>query len=146
MIIVEEAQAINHLNLLYKSVAYIRSLYIEEQSHDFDLDQLNYGQFFIVRDDDKFIGCGAYVWHAEDEVELKHMFVDETSRGLGAGKALLKYIEEHINRAGIRKIVLETSKKQTEAIGLYRKFKYTDCHPFTDCHSEDIFMEKTIAP
>lgn len=145
MILVEQASATDHLDLLHKSVAYIRALYVEEHAHDFDLDLLKKGQFFVVRHEGLVIGCGAYVWHTDYDVELKHMFIEDTARGLGAGGALLKHIEEHAVASCVMKIILETSKKQVEAIGLYHKFGYIDCEPYVDdFHGEDIFMEKVL--
>ncbi len=136
------------VHLLEKSVAYIRSLYPEEQAHTFKMEELTRkrSKFFVVRhqQSNKAIGCGAYIGCGRRVVELKHMFVDASSRGLGAGRALLAYIEKIAVEDGVKKIILETSQKQVDAIGLYKAFGYVECDPYTDYHQEDIFMQKML--
>lgn len=148
MIIVAEESPRQHeaIGLLRKSVAFIRLLYPEERNHTFKLEELttNGSRFFMVRHAGNPIGCGAYIWRTYNEIELKHMFVDSLSRGLGCGRLLLAHIEQCAINDGARRVMLETSKKQREAIGLYQAFGYTICAPYTEHHSEDIFMEKII--
>lgn len=146
MIIVAEESPHQHEDLLSKSVMFTRALYVEEYAHAYRLDHLsNHGRFFVVRHNDYAIGCGAYVWRNEHEIELKHVFVDGASRGLGCGRALLAHIEQTAMSDGVKKIVLETSKKQQEAINLYRAFGYVCRTPYHDpCHHEVVFMEKVL--
>jgi len=135
------------IHLLEKSVEYIRSLYPEEHAHTFKIGELTRkrSKFFVIRHQSgKAIGIGAYVGKGRKTVELKHMFVDAAARGMGAGRALLAYIEQIAIEDGVKKIILETSQKQVDAIGLYQSFGYTVCDPYTEHHSEDVFMEKML--
>lgn len=127
-------------------MAFIQSLYPEEHAHRFKLRELlsDSSRFFVARHDGIAIGCGAFVRHAEHQVEIKHMFVSPDSRGLGCGRALLREIEIQASQDHIVRVVLETSKKQIEAIRLYASFGYTVCEPYTDHHAEDIFMMKLL--
>lgn len=132
--------------MLRESVAFIQSLYPEEHAHRYKLRELlsDGSRFIIARYDGVAIGCGAYVWHADHQVEIKHMYVSPASRGLGCGRALLREIEVHACHDHVVRIVLETSKKQVEAIRLYASFGYTVCEPYTEHHAEDIFMMKFL--
>lgn len=132
------------LDLLRKSVAFIRALYVEEAGHGFKLDELAAGRFFMVRRKGQPMGCGAYVWREDRVVELKHIYVEPAARGLGCGKALLTHIEAAALTDGVLAIVLETSLKQPEAIGLYAAYGYRHCPPYTLCHAESVFMEKSL--
>lgn len=132
--------------LLHESVAYIRSLYPEEHAHTFKIHELtsNGSRFFVAWQNGQPMGCGAYVWHNPHQVEIKHMYVDPASRGLGCGRALLAAIEHHATLDKALRIVLETSKKQHAAIALYQAFGFHPCEPYTEHHAEDIFMIKHL--
>jgi putative acetyltransferase len=134
------------IHLLEQSVEYIRSLYREEHAHCFNMVELirPRARFFVARYQGKAIGIAAYVPHGRLTVELKHMFVDAECRGTGCGRKLLTFIEQTAIADGVRKIVLETSLKQADAIGLYRAFGYVDCPPYTEHHAEDVFMAKLL--
>lgn len=140
----EDPYEADSLGLLRKSVAFIRTLYVEEAGHTFKLDELAAGRFFVIRRNEDAIGCGAYVWREDGVVELKHIYVEPAARGLGCGKALLTHIETVALADGVLTIVLETSLKQPEAIGLYAAYGYRPCPPYTLCHTESVFMEKSL--
>lgn len=134
------------IHLLEQSVAYIRSLYPEEHQHTFKLAELTRprSKFFVVRHANRAIGIGAYVGRRPRVVELKHMFIDAAARGLGSGRKLLTFMEQCAIVDGVRTIILETSQKQVDAIGLYRACGYVECAPYTAYHAEDVFMQKEL--
>ena len=55
-------------------------------------------------------GCGGYRWfdRVVGTVEIKKTYVVPASRGLGAGWALLAWLERHAFAAGARQAILET--------------------------------------
>ncbi|MGR5295612.1 GNAT family N-acetyltransferase [Vibrio mediterranei] len=53
---------------------------------------------------------------------LSDVFVVEKAKGEGLGKQLIKAIDEHPERQGLRRIMLATS----DAHGLYRQFGYQE--------------------
>lgn len=69
-------------------------------------------------------GCGAIKPYSSDSAEIKRMFVKPAMRGLGIAAAVLKELEKWAAELGYTSCILETGKKQTEAIGLYRKAGY----------------------
>jgi len=70
------------------------------------------------------IGCGAIKPLDTSSMEVKRMFVPETARGLGIATKILNELENWAANLGYDKCILETGKKQVEAIALYKKCGY----------------------
>ena len=74
--------------------------------------------------DGKLIGCGAFREFETETVEIKRMFVLPEYRGHGIGLKILNEIELWATESDYTTCVLETGKKQPEAIRLYQKAGY----------------------
>ncbi len=70
------------------------------------------------------IGCGAIKEYDGSTMEVKRMFVDPTQRGKGIATLVLIELENWAKELGYKKCILETGKKQTDAIRLYEKNNY----------------------
>ncbi len=70
------------------------------------------------------VGCGAFKEFDENTAEIKRMFVLPDFRGQGIAFAILKELEFWASEIKYSICVLETGKKQPEAIGLYQKAGY----------------------
>ena len=70
------------------------------------------------------VGCGCFKKFNNSTVEIKRMFVPLSFRGKGISKKLLIELEQWAKEKGFSGFVLETGKKQHEAIGLYTKLGY----------------------
>jgi putative acetyltransferase len=70
------------------------------------------------------VGCGAVKEYSADAMEVKRMFTVPTSRGNGVAKKILAELESWTAELGYKKCILETGKKQPEAIALYTKMGY----------------------
>jgi GNAT superfamily N-acetyltransferase len=70
------------------------------------------------------VGCGAVKPFSEDTMEVKRMYVPPNRRGRGIASIVLKELETWCLDMGYMKCVLETGKKQPEAIELYKKNNY----------------------
>ena len=75
--------------------------------------------------DDKPIGCGAFREYADTKAEIKRMFVLPDYRGHGLAMRILNELELWAAELGYHEFVLETGKKQPEAIRLYQKAGYS---------------------
>lgn len=75
--------------------------------------------------DDNPIGCGAFKEYDQKKVEIKRMFVQPKYRGHGIGLSILKELELWASELNYSEYILETGKKQPEAIKLYQKAGYT---------------------
>lgn len=70
------------------------------------------------------VGCGAIKEYDENTMEVKRMFVPHEYRGKGIAKRILIELENWASELNFNKCILETGKKQPEAIGLYSKNGY----------------------
>lgn len=78
----------------------------------------------VYYDEGNAIGCGAFREFDNKTVEIKRMFVRQNFRGKGIGAAILKELESWAAELNYAECILETGKKQPEAIGLYQKAGY----------------------
>ena len=73
---------------------------------------------------DKPVGCGAFKPYDEKTVEIKRMFVLPELRGKGIAAVVLKELELWAAELNYTACILETGKKQPEAIRLYQRVGY----------------------
>lgn len=73
---------------------------------------------------EKAVGCGAFKKYEDRTVEIKRMYVREEERGKGIAVEILRALENWAGELGFESAVLETGKKQPEAIRLYEKSGY----------------------
>lgn len=71
------------------------------------------------------VGCGAIKEYASDTMEVKRMFVPLNYRGRGIATSVLNELERWTKELNYSKCILETGKKQPEAIGLYKRNGYS---------------------
>ncbi|HMI67834.1 MAG TPA: GNAT family N-acetyltransferase [Cyclobacteriaceae bacterium] len=82
-------------------------------------------KFVVVAYENKRpLGCGAIKEYAPSTMEVKRMYILPESRGKGIATNILSELENWAAELGYEKCILETGKKQPEAIGLYRKNGY----------------------
>jgi GNAT superfamily N-acetyltransferase len=81
-------------------------------------------QVIVAYDEAIAVGCGAFKPYSEQAVEIKRMFVLPDFRGRGIAQQILKELEKWAAEMGYRSSVLETGKKQPDAIQLYLKTGY----------------------
>lgn len=78
----------------------------------------------VAYSDKKPIGCGAIKEFDADAMEVKRMYVMPEFRGKGIASRLLHELEQWAVELGYSNCVLETGKRQPEAIALYTKNGY----------------------
>ena len=78
----------------------------------------------IAYENEKPAGCGAIKQYSSDTMEVKRMFVPLKLRGKGIASAVLNELEKWASELGYKKCILETGKRQPEAIALYKKNGY----------------------
>ena len=78
----------------------------------------------VAYENDKPVGCGAIKEYAPDTMEIKRMYMSPESRGKGIASRVLRELEGWASELSYEKCILETGKKQPEAIGLYEKNGY----------------------
>lgn len=70
------------------------------------------------------IGCGAIKAFSDEAMEVKRMYVSPDGRNKGIATRVLAELEAWAFELGYPKCVLETGKRQPEAIALYEKNGY----------------------
>lgn len=70
------------------------------------------------------VACGALREIDSEQVEIKRMFVNPESRKQGIASLILLELEKWAVELSFTKCILETGKKQPEAIALYSKCGY----------------------
>lgn len=79
----------------------------------------------VLYKDGVAISCGAIKESMPGSMEVKRMYTIPEERGRGLASVVLSELEKWAAELGYPKCVLETGKKQPEAIALYKKCGYT---------------------
>jgi putative acetyltransferase len=79
----------------------------------------------VVHENGIAIGCGAIKEQSHDSMEVKRMFVLPEYRSQGIATKILNELETWAAELSYAKCILETGKRQPEAIELYKKNGYS---------------------
>ena len=71
------------------------------------------------------LACGTFKALDENTVEIKRMFTQINGRGNGIASKVLQELEKWSKELSYRTCVLETGKRQTEAVSFYKKMNYS---------------------
>ena len=99
--------------------------------------------FAVSRAREQVIGTCALIRLENKTAELAKMAVSEEAKGKQVGLLLGESVIERARAQGFRKLVLESNRKLTPAIGLYKKLGFIE-EPFphpSDYSRVDIYME-----
>ena len=93
------------------------------------------------------VACGAFKQYDATKVEIKRMFVLPEFRKQGIALAVLKELESWAAELNYPDCILETGKKQPEAISLYQKAGYKKIKNYGQYENVEnsICMTKTIS-
>lgn len=90
--------------------------------------------------DQRPVACGAIKPFSEGQMEVKRMYVHPDYRGKGLASEVLQELEKWAGELGSRACVLETGKRQPEAIALYQKAGYA----VTENYGQYIGVENSV--
>lgn len=79
----------------------------------------------VLYADEHAVACGAIKAFGDDAMEVKRMFTLPAFRGRGFASAVLRELEGWAREMGYARCVLETGKRQPEAIALYQRNGYS---------------------
>lgn len=113
------------INLVKQLDAYLKIT--DGDEHDFynqfnNIDVLQH--VVVLYKDDVAVGCGALKKLDTISMEVKRMFVSLDERGKGFAQKILEGLEIWAKELGYKKCVLETGKRQVEAVKFYHKCDY----------------------
>ena len=78
----------------------------------------------IAYENDKPISCGGLKAYSSNTLEIKRMYTSPEWRGKGIATKILADLELWAAELSFEKCILETGKRQPEAIALYKKNGY----------------------
>ncbi|MET3666570.1 helix-turn-helix domain-containing GNAT family N-acetyltransferase [Caulobacter sp. 1776] len=102
------------------------------------------GWFVVARLEGRPVACGALKRVDAETGEIKRLWTDPASRGLGLGRKVLLTLEELGRAAGLRRVRLDSNGALTEAIGLYAKAGYDPVARFNDDPYAQMWFAKTL--
>lgn len=83
--------------------------------------------YFVALDDTGHVLGGAGIAEfdgIEDCAELQKLYLDDSAKGKGCGKELMRIAENWARSAGYKYLYLETHSRLTAAVGLYEKLGF----------------------
>ena len=86
------------------------------------IDKIKYA--VVAYEDNIPVGCGAIKEYNPDAMEVKRMYTLPANRGQGVASRILKELEIWATELSYARCLLETGKRQPEAIELYKKNGY----------------------
>jgi len=86
------------------------------------IDKIKY--VVVAYENDKAVSCGAIKEYTSSIMEIKRMYTLPERRGKGIASKVLIELEKWALELSYEKCILETGKKQPEAIALYEKNGY----------------------
>jgi GNAT superfamily N-acetyltransferase len=86
------------------------------------VDKIKYA--IVAYKNGKPVGCGAIKEFTPNAMEIKRMYTSPGSRGTGIATKILTELEVWATELSYERCVLETGKRQPEAIRLYTKSGY----------------------
>lgn len=100
----------------------------------------------VFYENDIAVGCGAFREKESNSVEIKRMYVHPDHRKKGIASQVLTELERWAAEIKYPYTVLETGKKQPEAIALYQKSGYSIIpnYPPYENVENSVCMKKTL--
>lgn len=97
----------------------------DEHSFYSQFNKIDKIRFVVVAyNDEKPVGCGAIKEFNAEAMEVKRMYVSPDGRKIGIATKILTELEKWAGEMEYAKCVLETGKRQQDAIALYVKNGY----------------------
>ena len=136
------------LELMRQGDEFTLALYPPESAHLLGIEELEQPgvTVFVAREGGPALGMAALVDRGDGTTELKRMFVPPAARGRGIAGELLRAVETHAARHGIRLIQLETGPLQDAAIRVYERAGFRGIPNFGKYVGDDnsVCYEKAI--
>ena len=102
------------------------------------------GRVLLALRDDRAIGIGCLRRIGDDVGEIKRMYVDPSSRGLGAGRAILEQLLAAARVAGYGKVRLDSAQYMTVAHALYRAVGFHEIGAYSEKEVPDAFTPHLV--
>ncbi|QOD59766.1 GNAT family N-acetyltransferase [Polaribacter haliotis] len=129
------------INLVKELDAYLKITDGEEHSFYNQFNNIDVlRNVVVIYVDEIAVGCGAIKKFDYSSMEVKRMYVSPENRGKGIAQKILSELEIWAKELGNKKCVLETGKRQKEAVRFYKKCNYK----IIENYGQYIGMENSI--
>lgn len=103
------------------------------------------GCLLLAKKDQEYIGAVGLREYEPNVAEMKRMFVYQEHQGIGAGNALIEAFINEAKALGYHSIKLDSLGVLDKALGLYRKYGFTEIEPYRhNPYADAIFMELSL--
>jgi GNAT superfamily N-acetyltransferase len=102
------------------------------------------GVFLLISLRDEPVACGGLRRLDGRTLEIKRMWVRRDWRGTGLGGRVLTALERAAGELGADRVVLDTSRVLTEAMGLYARAGYREIERYNDNPYAEAWFEKPV--
>lgn len=101
------------------------------------------GRLYIVKMDNKYIGCIALRKIEDGVCEMKRLYLNENARGKGIGNKLIELVIQDAKEIGYKTMRLDTIKeKMPKAVSLYEAHGFLETKPYYhNPNPHTLFME-----
>jgi ribosomal protein S18 acetylase RimI-like enzyme len=104
------------------------------------------GRLFLATDGNQAAGCAALRPISRTMCEMKRLYVRPAFQRRGQGKKLSKAIIDSAGEIGYSTIVLDTLRRMTPAIQLYKTLGFVERSPYYETPLQDtVFMELRLS-
>ncbi|WP_369996261.1 GNAT family N-acetyltransferase [Winogradskyella sp.] len=116
---------VDFIGLVKQLDAYLKIT--DGDEHDFynqfnGLENINH--VIVAYDNELAVGCGAFKPYTDSKAEIKRMYTKPEMRGKGIARKILDELEKWAMELGFEFTILETGKRQFEAVKFYQKSNY----------------------
>ena len=115
----------------YSKVAYTRLMDALETTHT-----PPQGGCILATNNGTPQGCGMFHTFAPGIAEIKRIFVHDTARRAGMGRAITQALINQCRESGFSKIFMDTSRQQVPAHRLYLSLGFKERGPYQDVPDE----------
>lgn len=117
---------IDFIHLVEQLDAYLKMMDGEEHDFYHQYNHINVINHTVVAYSNNVpVGCGAFKKFEIQRVEIKRMFTLQEARNTGVASKILKELEAWAKELEYSSCILETGKRQIEAVNFYKKNNYT---------------------
>jgi GNAT superfamily N-acetyltransferase len=106
------------------------------------------GRTLLVEIDGQIVAGGAYRKLSDTICELKRLYVADSAKGRGVGRALSEALLASARADGFTLMQLDTGNLLTEAIAMYEKMGFNHCAPYRTYPDKLmpylVFMERAL--
>jgi ribosomal protein S18 acetylase RimI-like enzyme len=102
------------------------------------------GEVWVAADDDGRVVGVLVIRPSGDALELENVAVDPARQGLGHGRALIEFAEQHALELDLRAVELYTNEAMVENLRLYARLGFVETGRGVEAGYRRVYFRKTL--